>query len=148
MGRRLAALGTALWAGVLLAVAGLATPAPFALLPPADAGRVAARILAQEAWLSLGLATATAVLLRRGGRPGDHGSRSAERRLLAGTVALTLLGYFLVQALLPTARAGQGMFSFAQLHLFSTLCFGLKAALVLALAWRLGAPPRVPAPSS
>jgi hypothetical protein len=128
MARRFAGLVASLWAGVLLAVAGIATPAAFALLPRADAGRIAARVLAQEAWISLGLAALLALLLRR--VPGR-----AALAAVAATALLTLLGWFGVQQLLPAARAGQGAFDFAQLHLFSTVCFGLKTLLVLWLAW-------------
>lgn len=128
MARRFAGLVASLWAGVLLAVAGIATPAAFALLPRADAGRIAARVLAQEAWISLGLAALLALLLRR--VPGR-----AALAAVAVTALLTLLGWFGVQQLLPAARAGQGAFDFAQLHLFSTVCFGLKTLLVLWLAW-------------
>jgi hypothetical protein len=128
MARRLAALVAALWAGLLLAVAGVATPAAFALLPRADAGRIAARVLAQEAWISLGLAGLLVLLLRR----------TAGRGMVAAaamTAVLTGLGWFGVQWLLPAARAGQGAFDFAQLHLFSTVCYGLKTLIVLWLAW-------------
>jgi hypothetical protein len=130
MARRVAGLVAAAWGGLLLAVAGVATPAAFALLPRADAGRVAARLLAQEAWLSLALAALLGLLLWRA---------AAGRWMLglvAATVLLTGLGWFGVQALLPAARAGRGAFDFAQLHAFSTACFGLKALLVLWLAWR------------
>ena len=53
---RLRRLLPALWAGVLLCIALIATPVPFALLDRADAGRVVGRIFVQEAWLSLVLA--------------------------------------------------------------------------------------------
>lgn len=53
-----------LWAGWLLCVAALATPAAFALLPQADAGRVAGRMLAQEAYTSLALGVLLLVLER------------------------------------------------------------------------------------
>lgn len=134
MARRLAALLAAAWAGLLIGVAALATPAPFALLPVAEAGRVVARVLAQEAWTSVAVASLLLGLLRADG-PGGFPT-ATDRRLLLGTLAATGLGYFGVQALLPAARAGQGSFSFAQLHLFSTLCFGAKLVLVLAVAWR------------
>ncbi len=59
--------------------------------------------------------------------------------MLWGTVGCTLLGYFAVQALMPAARAGQGVLSFGQLHLISTAFYGLKTLLVLGLAWRAAA---------
>lgn len=137
---RLAGLLAGLWAGLLVAVAAIATPAPFALLPTAEAGRVVARILAQEAWASVGAASFLLWLLR-GGSPTD-------RHLLLSTLAATGLGYFAVQALLPAARSGSAAFSFAQLHGFSTLCYGVKVVLVFALAWRRTAARLTPVPSS
>lgn len=136
MADRIAALLAALWAGVLLTVAGVATPAGFALLPRADAGRMAARILGQEAWISLALAAAVWFLVWQA--RGEVGRR-LERGLAGAAFGLTLLGWFGPQALLPAARAGQGPVSFAQLHAFSTSCFALKTLLVLVLAWRLTA---------
>jgi peptidoglycan/LPS O-acetylase OafA/YrhL len=47
-----------LWAGVLLCIALVATPAPFATLAAHDAGRVVARIFAQEAYISVALGVA------------------------------------------------------------------------------------------
>lgn len=140
MRRRLAGLLAGLWAGLLVAVAAIATPAPFALLRAADAGRVVARMLAQEAWVSVVVAVVLLGLVR--------GASPVDRRLLWGTLGATGLGYFVIQALLPAARSGDSAFSFAQLHVFSTLCYGVKVVLVLALAWRLGAERLRPGPSS
>jgi Domain of unknown function (DUF4149) len=129
-----------LWAGSLLCVALIAAPAPFATLPSADAGRVVARIFAQEAWLSLGLAALFFLLERalKSRLPGSP-ALNVDERLILGSVACTVLGYFGVQALLPAARAGQVALSFGQLHLLSVALFALKSALVLVLAWRTGA---------
>jgi hypothetical protein len=142
-----------LWAGLLLCIAFVATPAPFAALAPADAGRVVSRIFVQEAWLSLALA-ALLLMLERGARsqhtPTSGQHKFASNAMLWGTVACTLLGYFLVQMLMPAARAGQGTPSFAQLHMISMVFFSLKLLLVLTLAWRAtvaGAPVN-PRPSS
>lgn len=129
--QRLRRMLPALWAGVLLCVAALAAPAAFAHLAVADAGRVVGHIFVREAWLSLLLA---ALLLGLGRWHGA--SDRVNRLLLWGTIACTLLGYFAIQPLMPAARAGQGVLSFGQLHLISTVFYGLKAALVLALAWR------------
>lgn len=122
----------ALWAGLLLCIAAIAAPAAFANLAAADAGRVASHIFAREAWLSLVLAALLLGLERRHGAAGR-----VNALLLWGTVACTLLGYFAVQPLMPAARAGQSALSFGQLHLISTLIYGLKTVLVLALAWRV-----------
>jgi hypothetical protein len=137
---RLRRLLPGLWAGTLMCIALIATPAPFALLERADAGRVVSRIFVQEAWLSLVLAL---VLLsierlraRRMSESGQGSVLSAEMLLALGTIFCTVAGYFAIQPLLAAARIGQGALSFGQLHAMSTLLFGFKALLVLALAWR------------
>jgi hypothetical protein len=122
----------ALWAGVLICIAAIAAPAAFANLAVADAGRVVAYVFVREAWLGLVLAALLLVLERLHGAPGR-----ANRLLLWGAAACTLLGYFALQPLLPAARAGQGVLSFGQLHLISTVFYGVKTVLVLALAWRM-----------
>lgn len=130
----------ALWAGALLCVGLIATPAPFATLAVADAGRVVSRILAQEAWLSLIVAVLLLLLARRQARQaaeaGSGSALSTDMVLILATLFCTVAGYFAIQPLLPAARAGQGAFSFGQLHLVSTAFFALKGLVVLALAWR------------
>jgi Domain of unknown function (DUF4149) len=121
-----------LWAGLLLCIAALAAPAAFNALPSAEAGQVVSRIFVREAWISLGLAAALLLLERgRGAQPG-----LGNPALLGVTVACTLLGYVAVQALMPAARVGQGVLSFGQLHLISTVFYGIKTLVVLLLAWR------------
>jgi hypothetical protein len=133
-----------LWAGFVLCVAAVATPAAFAVLLPSDAGRVAGRILAQEAYVSLVLGALLLVLERavaRRAAAAGRGSQFSTGMVLAlGTVFCTVLGYFAVQAQLPAARLGQGAWRFGQLHAVSALLFGVKGLLVLALAWRALAP--------
>jgi hypothetical protein len=134
----------AFWAGGLVTVAAVATPAPFALLAAADAGRVVGRILAHEAQASLVLGVVVLLLERAAARRGvRHGGSqfSGGMALALAAIFLTVLGYFAVQPLMTAARAGQGAFGFAQLHLASTVCYGIKTLLVLALAWRNAAPP-------
>jgi hypothetical protein len=134
-----------LWAGFLLCVALVATPAPFAVLVQADAGRVAARILVQEAYVSLLLGAVLLVLERAVARrvaAAGQGSQFSTGMVLAlGTVFCTVLGYFAVQTQMPAARLGQGPLSFGQLHAVSALFFGLKGVLVLALTWRAAVQP-------
>lgn len=129
-----------LWAGVLVCIALIATPAPFATLVPAEAGKVVARILMQEAWLSLVLALLLLFIERRRAldvaQAGDGSVLSLEMLLLMGSVFCTVAGYFGIQPMMPAARAGQGAFSFGQLHAASAAFFALKAGLVLILAWR------------
>lgn len=143
---RLAGLLAALWAGALACVAGIATPSAFALLPRAEAGRVAGRILAIEAHLSLALGLLLVMMtwrLARDAAEAGRGSRmSAELLLAAGTLFCTVAGYFAVQPMMEAARAGQGAWSFGALHAVSSVFFALKGLLVLALAWRLSRPVR------
>jgi hypothetical protein len=141
-----------LWAGLLLCIAAIAAPSVFATLERADAGRVVSRIFVQEAWLSLGLALLLLWLERARARAaaarGQGSVLSTEMLLLLGTVFCTVAGYFGIQPLLPMARAGQGAFSFGQLHAASSVFYGLKLLLVLALAWRAAWPAVSPALSS
>lgn len=129
-----------LWAGWLLCVAVLATPAPFALLAQADAGRVVGRMLAQEAYTSLALGVLLLVLerlvARRAAASGTGSQFTLGMVLALGTVFCTVVGYFAVQPMMPSARVGQGPLSFGQLHLVSAGFYVLKGLLVLALAWR------------
>ncbi|MBA4178900.1 MAG: DUF4149 domain-containing protein [Leptothrix sp. (in: Bacteria)] len=137
---RLRRLLPALWLGLLLCVAGIATPAAFALLAPGDAGRVVARVLAQEAWLSLALGVAMLLLERRAAQEraatGGGSLLGGAMLLVLGTLFCTLAGYFAVQPMLVRARLGQGPLAFGQLHAVSLGFFVLKTALVAALAWR------------
>ncbi len=124
-----------LWAGGLLCVALLATPAPFALLAPADAGRVAGRMLAQEAWMSVALGIAVLWLERKAAA--ERSARfSPGMGLALVALACTGLGYFAVLPLMASARAGQGVLGFAALHVISSAFFAVKLMVVLALAWR------------
>lgn len=131
-----------LWLGLLLTVAGLATPAPFVLLTPADAGRVVARILSHEAHLSLVLGALVLLLerfaARRSASVGLGGQFTPAMLLALGALFCTVAGYFALQPLMAAAKAGQGTFSFGQLHALSAAFYLVKVALVLALAWRTG----------
>lgn len=129
-----------LWAGLLLCIAAVATPAPFAVLASADAGRVVSRIFVQEAYASLALGAVLLVLERwhasRQASAG-RGSQFSTGMVLALTALFcTVIGYFALQTLMPAARAGQGPLSFGQLHAASFALFGVKMVAVLALAWR------------
>ena len=132
-----------LWAGVLLCIGLLAAPAAFAILAPADAGRVAGRMFAQEAYLSLLLGMLLLVIergrTRADAEAGKGSVLSTNILLLLGTLFCTVAGYFAVQPMMAAARAGQGAGSFAALHAASAGFFALKAVLVCVLAWRVGA---------
>ncbi len=131
----------ALWAGWLLCVALLATPAAFATLERAVAGRTAGRMLAQEAYTRLALAVLLLILERVAARQAaqaglPHPALGAGVILTAGALFCTVAGYFAVQPMMAAAREGQGPLSFGQLHAVSAAFFIVKAALVAALAWR------------
>ncbi len=138
---RAAGLLPAVWLGVLLCVALVATPAGFALLPRSQAGALAGRILEREAYLSMALGVLLLLLERwltrqdiaAGGSP-EVLSRGT--LLALGAVICTVVGYFALLSPMADARAGQSPFSFAQLHAFSLACYGAKVLLVAALAWR------------
>ena len=136
---RLRRLLPALWAGWLLCVALLATPAAFATLQGADAGRAVGRMLAQDAYTSIAVGIVLLVLERLAARRAvDAGTGSqftAGMVLSLGAVFCTVLGYFVLQPLMAAARAGQGALSFGQLHAVSALFFLIKLGLVLVLAW-------------
>ncbi len=154
---RLAAWLAGIWAGILGCIGALAAPTAFATLAVTDAGRFAARLFAQEAYLSLAVAILLFALLRLGQRSGPtagstaepineptHGSALSPAVLLVlGTLFCTVAGYFAVQPLMAAARAGEGRWSFGALHAVSGGLFVLKGALVAVLAWLL-APRRPP----
>jgi hypothetical protein len=144
MAERLRRLLPAVWAGLLLCVALIATPAPFATLAAPEAGRVVSRIFMQEAWASLVLALwLIAVERRRARNAAEAGSGSVlstEMLLLFGTVFCTVAGHFGLQPLMVAARGGAGPLSFGQLHVISVLFFGAKTLLVLVLGWRATKP--------
>jgi len=143
-----------LWAGWLLCVALLATPAVFAQLSGAEAGRLVGRMLAQDAYTSLALGVVLLTLERLAARKAVQAGRGPQFSigmvLALGALFCTVAGYFGIQPLMPAAQAGEGSWSFGQLHATSAVFFVVKGLLVLALAWRATAGPSTtaPAPSS
>ena len=126
-----------LWAGALLCVALLAAPTAFATLVPQDAGRVVARLFAQEAYLSLALGAACLLLERQAAATAEGDSRLSNAMVLAlVAIFCTVLGQFGLQPMMAAARAGEGGWSFGQLHAASLGLYGVKTLVVLALAWR------------
>ena len=135
---RLARLLPGLWLGWLLCVAGLATPAAFALLERAQAGRLAARMLAQEAGTSLVLGVALLILHRAQARDGGP-QFGLDFGLVLGALFCTVAGYYGVLPFMEAARAGQGALGFGALHAISSVFYGVKLVCVAALAWRASA---------
>ena len=127
-----------LWAGLLLCVALVATPAPFAVLSTAEAGRVVGHIFAREASVAVFLGAVLLVLERRRAaqiKP-ESTQFSVEMGLALLAIFCTVLGYYALQPEMAAAKAGQGRLSFGQLHAISLGLFGIKILAVLALAWR------------
>jgi Domain of unknown function (DUF4149) len=128
------------WAGLLLCVALIATPAPFATLAVQDAGRVVGWIFAREAPISLALGLVLLIWERRSARSradqGQGSQLSADMLLALGAIFCTVAGYYGLQPLMAAARAGQEGLTFGQLHAASLGLFGLKLLLVFVLAWR------------
>jgi hypothetical protein len=137
---RLRRLLPGLWAGWLLCVSALATPAAFALLDRPAAARVVARMLAQEAYTSLVIGTVLLVLerlvARRAVQAGSGSQFSTGMVLALAALFATVVGYFALQPMMEAARAGHGSLSFGQLHAISLAFYGLKLVLVFVLAWR------------
>ena len=141
--RRLTALVAGLWAGLILGIAVIGAPASFANAARDVAGRVAGQMFAQEAYVSLVAAVALLVLVRRQARDDAQAGRgsalSANVLLVLGALFCTVFGYFAMQPMMASARAGQGLLSFGVLHGVSAVFFLLKGLLVAVLAWRLSA---------
>lgn len=138
---RLQQLLAAVWAGILLAVGGIAAPSLFAVLDRSVAGLAAGRIFATEAYVSLGLAMALFLIERQRTRQAalqaGQSVMSAELMLVMGALFATVLGHFALNPMIVAAKAGQGSLSFGTLHAMSSSLFLFKGVLVLALAWRL-----------
>jgi hypothetical protein len=129
-----------LWAGLLLCVALVATPAAFAVLPSAEAGKVVGYIFGHEAPTSLALGMLLFILEQVAAATraqAGHGSRvSGAMLLVLGALFCTVVGYYALQPMMAIARSGQGHWSFGQLHAVSLGLFGVKMLLVLGLTWR------------
>ncbi|WP_374562477.1 DUF4149 domain-containing protein [Ideonella sp.] len=131
-----------LWAGALLCIALIATPAAFAALASPDAGRVVGRIFVQEAYLSLALGVSCLLLERRAASSSDGSARLSTPMLLAlVAVFCTVAGYFGLQPMMAAAKAGEGRWTFGQLHAVSLGLFGVKTLVVFGLAWRAASGP-------
>lgn len=149
---RLRRLLPGLWLGVLLSLALVATPAAFALLAKADAGRFVARVLANEAYASLAFGVLLLALERVSAKRAaeSHGGSqfNAGMGFAAAALFCTVAGYFALLPMMDQARAGQGALSFGALHGISAGFFAAKAFAVAALTWRAAAGPITPIVSS
>ena len=112
-----------LWAGAIAATGFVAAPTLFAVLPRADAGRVAARLFQIDA--NVGLAAGVILLILA--------TRGADAVRPAGS------SRFSVEPMIEAARRGEGGPSFAVLHGVGSVFFVAKFLAVAVLAWRLTA---------
>ena len=138
---RVQALMAGLWAGLVLALGAMTAPRLFALLPRADAGRVAGDLFGLEARLSLAVGVVMILLERRRHEddPGGGASAMGPRMLIAlAVIFLTVMAEYVRRPMLDAARQNQGAASasFLWLHGVSAALFVLKAALLVALAWQ------------
>jgi hypothetical protein len=129
------------WFGVLLAIALIATPAASLTLDKASFGAVARAIFAREAPTSLVLGVLILVIERRDALARHLATGvtqfSTEMLLAAGALFCTVAGYYgLLPAMEQARLGGPTALTFLQLHALSLAFFGLKALLVLALAWK------------
>lgn len=131
----------ALWLGLVTTLALVAAPTAFAVLERQVAGLVAGQMFRIEAHVALGLAAALFVIERRiaarRAAAGQGSVLSAELVLVLGALFCTVLGYFALQPMMAAAKAGQGGWSFGQLHGISSALFALKGLMLLALLWRM-----------
>ena len=144
--RRLAAWLAGVWAGETLAVGFVAAPALFAVIERNDAGRLAARLFANDAYAGLALGfvlfMATLQIARQDAESG-RGSRFSTDMLLAlAALFATIAGHFGLQPMMEAARHGAAAPSFAALHGAALVFFAIKGTAAAVLAWRLSAAPR------
>ena len=142
--RRAACWLAGAWAGLIAGIGFVAGPALFATLPRGDAGLVAARLFAIDAYLGLALGGVALVLALREARDrNDGGSRfSVEMMLALAALLCVVVGHFALQPMMEAARAGKSAVLFAVLHGVATAFLLIKFLAVSALAWRLTiAPP-------
>ena len=116
-------------------------PLAFATLPRDMAGAIVSRWFSLEAHASLVLCVLLFLWGRRQARSRLKGGEgrslfSADMLLVLAVLFCTIAGHFAVQPLMVAARAGQGNWSFATLHGVSAAFYGLKALLLVVLAWR------------
>ncbi len=139
--RRAGALVAAVWLGVTVGLGPVAAPILFTVLARGEAGLVATRLFAVDAYLGVVLGGAFVVLaLQLAGDAVTTGASrfSAETMLALGTVFCVVAGYFALQPMLAAARVdANAVPSFAALHIIATAFFAVKTGLIAVLAWRL-----------
>ncbi|MFG6449574.1 DUF4149 domain-containing protein [Roseateles sp. BYS180W] len=149
---RLQRLLSAAWLGSMLSLAALVAPAAFALLPRAQAGDLMRRLFEYDARLSLAAGVLLLLLQRKRQVAQDESSDESRRaaviswELVCPLLALlcTVAGFYALQPLMEQARAGQGAWTFGQLHAVSSVFYAFKLLAVAVLALRLSGPQALP----
>ena len=134
------------WAGLMIGLGAVAAPVLFALLPRADAGRVAARLFSLDATIGIGVGAVLVLIGLQLGRERAERGRGSRFGLELGLTLAALLcivaGHYALLPMIDEARAGHGALSFGALHAIASAFFVTKVAIVAVLAWRLSASPR------
>ena len=132
------------WAGLMTGIGCIAAPALFAGLPRADAGRLAARLFELDATVGLCVGAILAIGALQIGRDRAErgtGSRFGRELILALAALLCIVvGYYALQPMMETARAGAAALSFGALHGIASAFFVARLAIVAVLAWLLAEP--------
>lgn len=148
--RRLAAWLAGLWAGSMAGIGLIAAPALFAVLPRADAGRVASQLFERDAYVGLAAAGLLFIVTMQRARLAaerGRGSRFSNDMMLSlAALFCVVAGHFGLQPMIESARAGGSGFSFAALHAASLIFFAGKLVTAAALAWRLTTAAELPSP--
>jgi hypothetical protein len=134
-----------LWAGMIIAVGGVAAPSLFMVLERELAGKGAGRIFTLEAKISLAFAVLIFVIERRRVRDlVEQGvtisAMTSNLLLVLVALFLTIFGEFVLHPMIEAAKAGQATaLSFGALHGVSAIMFWTRGVIVASLAWRMTA---------
>lgn len=143
---RLGAWLAGAWLGVMIGIGAVAAPVLFAVLPRADAGRVAARLFSLEATIGVGAGAVLALIgLQLGRERAERGQGprfGSELVLALAALFCIVAGHYALLPMIEAARAGQGSLSFGALHAIASAFFAARLAILAVLAWRLAAPRR------
>jgi hypothetical protein len=132
------------WTGLMAGIGLVAAPVLFTDLPHADAGRLAAHLFALDATLGICVGAVLAITglqLARDRAERGAGSRFGRELALALAALLcVVVGYYVLEPMMDSARAAGGPLSFAALHGIASTFFLVRLAIAAVLAWLLGQP--------
>lgn len=137
MGARWCAWLSGLWAGGVLAIGGMAAPGLFAVLDRPMAGLAAGQLFTLEAYVSLVFGVLLLLLIRGHSRVLNRRLPGLVLALLLVALACTIVSHFVLRPLMPAAKAGVGVWSFATLHMLSGGLYAVKTIAVTGLSLRM-----------